>query len=453
MGTATTTLRATLQAAAFAGAPALMFLGYHSFGAASAANMGVHDLASDYAEGVMAALILLGLILLSPLPAPHRRALALLWMVRMGVTLGAMLAIEARYRGDAWGFYVVGTWLSDPLAYFSFGEGTRNTQALVGLLAYASDAYSAIKVVFSFVGLTAIYILYRAATVALGHERIVLLYALGLFPSLLLWSSLLGKEPVTLLGIAIYAYGVVRLLVERRMLPLVYVAIGLIIAASIRIWLGGVFVAPLLFAYVMSSRTAPAAKLAFIFLAVPAFLLAMQGFAERFRVESAEDLVATTDYLSQSWARGGSAQRIAGGFGSFTDMIAFLPVGTFTALFRPLPLEVRNPFGLLAGLENAFLLGLLLLGLFRRGLRPFGHPVLLWAAATLLVWGAVYGFVSYQNLGTAFRWRSQTTPILLFLGLYLVYAHHLRDAAQRPLRRPPPVPETASGAARPQEQP
>lgn len=450
MGTATTTLRAALQAAAFLGTPVLMFLGYHSFGAASAANMGVHNLAADYAEGVIAALILLGLISLSPLPAPHRCALALLWLVRMGVTLGAMLAVEARYRGDAWNFYVVGTALSDPLAYFSFGEGTRNIQALVGLLAYASDAYSAIKVIFSFLGLAAIYILYRAATVALGHDRLVLLYALGLFPSLLLWSSLLGKEPVTLLGIAIYVYGVVGVLVERRMRPLIHVAIGLVIAASIRIWLGVIFITPLLLAYVMSSRTAPAAKLAFVILAVPSFLLAMEGFAGQFRVESTEDLVATTDYLSQSWARGGSAQRIASGFGSLSDMIAFLPVGTFSALFRPLPLEVRNPFGLLAGLENAFLLGLLLLGLFRRGLRPFAHPVLMWAAATLLVWGAVYGFVSYQNLGTAFRWRSQTTPILLFLGFYLVYAHHLRDAAQCRL---PENPERTAGTAPPRLQP
>jgi peptidoglycan/LPS O-acetylase OafA/YrhL len=94
-----------------------------------------------------------------------------------------------------------------------------------------------------------------------------------------------------------------------------------------------------------------------------------------------------------------------------------------------------NMFGFVAGLENAFLLGLLALGLMRRGVGWMSQPVLLWAAATLCIWAAVYGFVSYQNLGTAFRWRSQVTPVLLLLGMYLAFSHHLRPGTSAIIRR------------------
>ena len=109
-----------------------------------------------------------------------------------------------------------------------------------------------------------------------------------------------------------------------------------------------------------------------------------------------------------------------------SSMITFMPIGAFTALFRPLPFEIMNPFGILAGLENAFILTLLVIGLMRCGFGWMRQPILLWAATTLLIWGAVYGFASYQNLGTAFRFKVQVVPILLLLGLFLKYTPHFR---------------------------
>ncbi len=106
-------------------------------------------------------------------------------------------------------------------------------------------------------------------------------------------------------------------------------------------------------------------------------------------------------------------------------MVAFIPVGSFTALFRPLPFEVPNAFGALAGIENLTILLLFLAGLMRQGIRWTTHPVLMWAALVLLIWGSVYGFASYQNLGTAFRFRAQVAPILLLLSLYLCFGQRL----------------------------
>ncbi len=411
---------------ALVGTPVLMVAGFGMFGTFAAARFRIYDMTTDYAAGVIAALILLSLIYFWPVPAAHRRALFFLWLIRLGVTLGAMLPYEAYYSLDAAMYYLSGTALNDPVALLEFGAGTQNIRALVGLLSNITESYSAQKVIFSYVGLIAVYIFYRAATICLGQDKIVMLYALGLLPSLVFWSSILGKDPIVLLGIAIYCYGVAGLIVRKKITMLLYVAIGLFIASFIRVWLGIIFVTPLIITYVMSGRSSVLTKLIFLLIAIPGFLFTLQVFSEQFDLETTQDLVATTDQISGAWAYGGSAQQIEGGFTSIPSMIAFMPIGAFTALFRPLPFEIMNPFGMMAGLENAFILSLFAIGLMRCGFGWMRQPILLWAVTALLVWGAVYGFASYQNLGTAFRFRAQVVPILLLLGLYLTYAPLLR---------------------------
>jgi hypothetical protein len=411
-----------------------MIAGYVLFGKFAAVQFRIYDVAADYASGMAAALALLALIQFWPIPTAHRSVLSLLWLVRIGVTLGVMLAYEAFYGLDSAEYYLGGKALSAPLSALVFGEGTSNIRAIVGVLAELTSAYSAMKVIFSYIGLIAVYILYRSCVICLGKESIVALYALGLLPSLLFWTSILGKDPIVLLGIAIYCYGVAGMIVRQKMSMIVYVVIGLAIASFIRIWLGAIFVLPLIAAYVLAGRSSAFTKAVFVLITVPVFLIALQAFSERFSVETTQDLVKTTEQISSSWSRGGSAQEIQGGFDSIGSMLAFAPIGAFTALFRPLPFEVPNAFGMMAGLENAFILSLFVVGLTRRGFRWVRQPILLWAVSVLVVWGTVYGFASYQNLGTAFRFRAQVAPILLLLGLYLTYGHRLNPAKDLRLR-------------------
>lgn len=411
--------------AALVWTPLIMIAAFMLFGKFAAVQFRIYDISGDYLSGVIAALLLLALIPFWPIPAAHRVVLSLLWLVRIGVTLGVMLAYEASYGLDAHMYYLSGKSLNDPLSIMKFGSGTYNIIGIVGLLTEVTAAYSAIKVIFSYVGLIAVYVFYRSCVICLDKENIVILYALGLLPSLLFWTSILGKDPIVLLGIAIYCYGVAGVIVRQKMTMLVYVVIGLTIASFIRIWLGMIFAAPLIATYVLASRASVMTKLLFITIAVPGFLVTLQGFSEQFSLETTQDLVVTTDSISTSWAHGGSAQQIEGGFNSISSMISFMPAGAFTALFRPLPLEIPNVFGTLAGLENAYILSLFVIGIMRRGFGWMRQPILLWAVSALIVWGAVYGFASYQNLGTAFRFRAQVAPILLLLGLYLTYAHHL----------------------------
>ena len=163
-----------------------------------------------------------------------------LWLIRVGVTLGVMLAYEAVYPLDAHYYYIAGKALSSPIATMAFGDGTTNVVALVGVISELTSSYHAIKVILSYAGLISVYIIYRSCVICLGKDNIIILYLLGLLPSLLFWTSIMGKDPIVLLGIGIYCYGVAGLIVRQKISMLFYVAIGLAIASFIRIWLGAI---------------------------------------------------------------------------------------------------------------------------------------------------------------------------------------------------------------------
>jgi hypothetical protein len=157
-----------------------------------------------------------------------------------------------------------------------------------------------------------------------------------------------------------------------------------------------------------------------ITVASAAFFVSFQLFSEKFGVETTTDVVNTTNQVSQAWAtHGTSGQIIESEFTSPAKMLAFAPLGAFTALFRPLPGEVLNVFGLLAGLENAVLIGLVVLAVRRSRWIDLRDPILGWLILFVFVWSFVYGFVSYQNLGTAVRFKLQVLPVMLGLLLWL----------------------------------
>ncbi|MEM9145000.1 MAG: hypothetical protein AAGC57_02305 [Pseudomonadota bacterium] len=411
-------------------APLAIALFYRLFASDAAYGFHILDMEGDFLSGLIAALAILLLLQALPLPPRHSAILTTLWLIRCTVTLGLMLFYESYYAAlDAQTYFREGVRLSEPWELFSYGKGTENIIALTALMAVVSESYSYLKVISSALGLIGVYLSYRAAVIALGRESEVMLYVLGLTPSILFWTSILGKEPVVALGVGLICIGAVGYFERRRPGYLLTLGTGLIIVGSIRLWLLMIFLAPFVGAIGLSSRSPPWAKVAMGLLVVPVFLLTVQVFADRFSIETSQDLLMRTNEIAAGFSQGNSARTLESGFGSLGGMIAFLPVGIFTALFRPLPGEVMNPFGLLAGIENAAILGMLIYGCWRRGARPFLiEPVLIWAVLTLLAWAAVYGFVSYHNLGTAFRFRQMVSPILVSLAIW---------AALGPAWRPP----------------
>jgi hypothetical protein len=139
-----------------------------------------------------------------------------------------------------------------------------------------------------------------------------------------------------------------------------------------------------------------------------------------FDVKNINDTLLLLNTVSRSWAFGGTAQAVPE-FNNVFDIIVFLPIGMFTALFRPMPWEAHNLFTILASIEN-----LILIFLFLKGLRNFDmhfvrYPFIAFAGLLLAAWALVYAFISYQNLGTALRFKSDILPFFLLIFVPLAF--------------------------------
>jgi hypothetical protein len=357
-----------------------------------------------------------------PVSKQERSDLLLLWGARCGVTLLAMLFYEANYPLDAYTYYRSALAAGVDWSLVAFGKGTDNTQALSWLMnRYLPifDSYHGLKVCFSFLGFLGSFVAYRAFAPFCGEGRRKLLYLMFLFPSVVFWSSILGKDPVIFLGISLYVYGTVRFVYDGSLMYLFPLVSGILLAGAFRSWYLPILTLPLAI-FGISGIKRTWLKYAFLGAIVAGVVYSAQMFADQFELASVEDLVGRTQTVSHSWNRGGSAN-IAPMFSGVVGMLKFAPVGMFTALFRPLPGEVMNPFGLLAGFENFFLLGFVLRAMSQFGAKrsKLKEPIVQWAIMLILVWSFIYGFVSFQNLGSGARFKLQILPVMLCLLVYL----------------------------------
>lgn len=205
---------------------------------------------------------------------------------------------------------------------------------------------------------------------------------------------------------------------SRGIYYLLMLVLGITLTMFVRQWMGLILLLPLV-VFGLSAMRGGLSKLMFSVFVVPVFLLFLSQFSERMNIETMQDMLEATDAISRGWATGGSGQEITMEFSGINDVVAFVPLGIFTALFRPLPGEIMNSFGLLAGLENFALFCLFLLAIKRTNWKDARQPLIIWAISVVVIWAAVYGFISYQNLGTAVRFKLQILPVLVGLLLYL----------------------------------
>lgn len=382
-------------------------------------NIPQPDIESDYFIAVVWGLVLAISIGVWPVRKEDKKPLILVWIVKLLVTLGAMLVYEYNYGLDAYYYFAEPNVPGFVWEGLEFGNGTQNMLQLSWLhQQIISNSYHALKVSCAMIGMIGVYVFYRALASYLKRDDPRLFYGLALFPSILFWSSILGKDPIALLGICLYGLAVVRYYQTGRIRYVPVMAIGVVLAMIIRVWMGPILLAPLsVFVVIrMSSRIMKGAFLAAV---VVAFLFAFNRSSEQFNIETSEDVYLATTTVSRMWAYGGSSQQIEQEFTSLGTMIAFMPLGIVTALFRPLPGEVLNLFGFLAGAENVLLIVMLIRAWRRSRLADFKDPIILWALLVVLVWASIYGFVSYQNMGSAVRFRLQVMPFMLALMAYL----------------------------------
>ena len=379
------------------------------------------DMPTDYVKGLIWALVLTASIMFWPVSSKNKRLLLIGWSVKVVVTLLFMLFYEGHYWLDSYGYFESSRAMDFQVQELSFQHGTMNVGNFARLhRQLLPDSYHAMKVSFALLGLIGIYLFYRAAVIILQKEDTRLFYLLALFPGILFWSSILGKDPIVFFGIALYCYGVCGWYRLKQLRYLAAICFGILTAVFIRQWLGVIMVIPMGVTLLFGLQNA-LSRLFFMLFSVTVGYFSAVPFMERFKIQAFEDVLSAADRTTKGFVgtTGGSTQTLNFDFSSPLGLLSFLPYGVFTALFRPLPGEVMNPFGLLAGLESLVLVILLVRAVIRTKLSELKEPLVLWALLFVVTWAIINGIVSSTNFGIGVRYKLQVLPIMLGLLMYL----------------------------------
>jgi hypothetical protein len=371
----------------------------------------------DYIYGLIWGIVLGLSIFIWPVRSKDKKAIFIAWCVKLFVVLFLMLFYEWHYNClDSYGYYN-GTFYNRS-KWPSIGiKGSLFAMVnLIWLQQQVIPSFHAVKVSFAMVGLIAIYIFYRGIVIFLKQEKISLFYILIFFPSILFWSSILGKDPISLLGMTLYVYGAIGWHCRKQIWYFLVLILGISLSMYIREWFGLILFLPFAALFFLGLRKS--GKILFLLLFANFVVLFKDMLIKFLQPQSLSKLVRVANHMSYAFDAGGSALGRHEYFSNVSQMLVYIPRGLFTALFRPLPGEVHNLFGFLSGIENILILIILLLVIRKIRWADLKEPLFIWAILLILVWGSVYSFLAY-NLGTISRYRLQIMPILLVVILYL----------------------------------
>ncbi|MGY1739556.1 MULTISPECIES: hypothetical protein [unclassified Blastococcus] len=300
---------------------------------------------------------------------------------------------------------------------------------------------------FAWLGFWGLYFLYRAFCIAVpgGHHRRYALLVF-LFPSMVFWSSGMGKEAFLTFCIGLATLGAARLLTGTRgaALPL---ALGLLGSAMVRPHMTAIAFVAVVAGFLFRRdlhRTAltPLARTVTLVVLVVAGV-AIAGQAQEFL--GVEDVsLQSVDEVRSETERNANADGAGSDFEpQVVNSPADFPAAALTVLFRPFPWEAGNLQALAAAAEGLVLLGLVvaswrrlqMVWRFRRG-RPY---VVLCLAYLLLF---VYAFSTFGNFGLLARQRSLVYPFLMAL-VCLPTVAELRRRSRPRTPRPPPAREAS----------
>lgn len=289
----------------------------------------------------------------------------------------------------------------------------------------------------SFVGKLPLLLAFCEAFHARLHTRLAL--ATLLLPSFVFWTGGFSKEAVAVCGLGVLFWGTWRILSRRSplrgalavalgVLPIAmvkaYILFSFALAAALWFW----FSQPGKRPQVQGLRAVQVvARSVFAVLVASGLVIGLGEVFPRFALNNLIDEMVTLQSYSAA-GRGGSTIQIGPNSNSIAAQVVSAPLALFTALYRPLLFDVRNPMMLVNAIEATVLLLLSGLVFYRRGVvgtvrAITGSPELAFFAAFTLIFALAVG-LSSTNLGTLSRYRAPMMPF--FTGLLVILSTHPR---------------------------
>ncbi len=436
------------------------------------------ELELDYVMGLLW-WSLLALALLA-LGGESRRLLIIGWIGKFFVALVAALFYEYLYGLDALAYFLLAvtgehdwypghdfrqdmmlSFVSDPTVNRG-NIGQDNTLRIMLMIAGVTGVYyHAMKVLCTFLGFLGIWWFYRSAVVALGRPCPPIFYLLAFFPSIIFWSTVLGKDPIQFFFLGLYVYGGTVWFIHGGGLALALTAIGLLGSYVMRPWqafmAGGVLV---IAAFAGRLRAGQAILMVVVLVPILVFtgsnILTNFGLQDVFQAQGAAAMQEIILDMMQKKAAGYAyeTQRYGGAGADFGELdpgsgmviTPSLPMVIFSGLFRPLPNDITNPLTALAAAENTLLLGLAFIALVKFRLRYLRDPLVVWAGSYCLAWAVLYGIIVMANFGAGARYKLQMWPFAILLLAMLLTRQGRAWLDERAASRRASFDVTAQGA-------
>lgn len=365
---------------------------------------------------------------------PEGRALLVILLVSLMLKLLAMcFRFYAGLLSDAYDYHNVGAEFAGILSRGRWPEGiqyggTDVIRLLTGLVYFVTgETMYGISILWAWFGLLGMLFFYKAFITAFpgGHRRIYM-YLIFLYPSMLLWTSSLGKDAAMVMLLGMGAYGVARLQQRIELIGAFWLGLGLFGMLMIRPHIAALFALSAglasLFRPIRAGMMTPLLRLAGVLLFAAVAAVVVSTAADYIRLESlaTEDVLSFIEYEQGQSQRGGSAfEQVS----LRSNPVVFL-VNIPTIFFRPYPWEAlsanRSTFALIASLEG---LGLFLLFVFRwHSVRTavatmLRNSYVMFALAYIVVF--VFIFSAVANFGIIARQRSSLFPFVFMLIAFL----------------------------------
>lgn len=371
------------------------------------------DIHFDYFTGALIGVLCgLGLMII-PMPAEIRPMVSFCWAIKFAVALFLTPVYEYAYGIDIDGYF----WFAEmPGRIYGDGAGTWYTRMVAwAVFQVIGPSFHGGKVLFSFIGFSGLYAVYRAGARFMRSENPWLLALICLAPTGLFWSSTLGKDPLCLLGVGLYCYGSMAWLDGFKSRYLFPIVIGGVIATTVRSYFAPIMGIPLAVAFLLQSKR-PLLR----FLLIPGVLFGVQNSLEQFqariRVDSFDSFVQYQARVAKDWQGGSSF--VLPTIDSPIKLVLVAPLALATALFRPTIFEAHNAFSLAAALDNTILFVIFIYALRRSRIRELMQSEVVWMCSFVVMWGVLYG-VGTGNLGAISRFKIQVLPIFITLLVYM----------------------------------
>jgi len=299
--------------------------------------------------------------------------------------------------------------------------GTEFIRLLVGIVYFVTGrTFYGISILWAWFGLLGILFFYKAFKTAFPTANRRHYMLIFFYPSMLLWTSSLGKDALVVFCLGMATLGAARALRQIDFMGLLWLGLGMSGLLMIRPHIAAVFAVALGVGFLL--RPIRAGKMtavirvvgAVFFIAVSVFVLRTASGFIGVDVLSTEEVFGFIDITRERTTTGGSAFQQVN-----PRSPAALLAGIPTVLFRPFPWEAHRTYALFSALEGT---AILVLTLVRwRSLRAAiadsrrnGFLMLIVVYVLLFT----FFFSAIGNFGIIARQRVQLLPFLFMLLFY-----------------------------------